>query len=325
MYDEGEMRTIEERIPTLEGRTMFRWPRFLLESVLAIGSSLAVTGLIGFFHLYPTIPNISLVYLLVILVLASTLGRYAAVLASVTAFLAFDYFLVPPFYTFVIARWEEWIALFVFLVTALLTSQLSAVMRQRTDQAQQQVRETSILYELLRYANTHERSEELLRVVAYTTVRVFASWGVRACALLFLDEHETLTTMADASSSNEPLTFSTDERMLASTTMIEGRIKEKRSAPPPDSQDAEHNIHYYATMKPVIIVRFIPLQTESHTFGVLCLRLEHPVPWFVDVSRMEHERARPESRAAFFWTYLEQVTSLIERAFLRSGAVLRNE
>jgi hypothetical protein len=49
------------------------------------------------------------------------------------------------------------------------------------------------------------------------------------------------------------------------------------------------------------------------------------VSWFADVSRMEKERARPESRAAFFWTYLEEVTSLIERAFLRSGAVLGNE
>lgn len=325
MNDGVERHSVEERIPALEGRTMFRWPCFLLESVLAIGGSLAVTGLIGLFHLYPTIPNMSFVYLLVILVLASTLGRYAAVLASVTAFLAFDYFLVPPFYTFVIARWEEWIALFVFLVTALLTSQLSAVMRQRTDQAQQQVRETRILYELLRFANTHERSEELLRMIAYTTVRVFASWGVRACALLFLDEHETLTTMADASSSNEPLTFSSDERMLVTAAMIEGRIKEKRSAPPPDSQDAEHNIHYYTTMKPVTILRFIPLQTERDTFGVLCLRMEHPVPWFADVSHMEKGRARSESRAAFFWTYLEQVTSLIERAFLRSGAVLRSE
>src|SRR6266566_2022510 len=196
------MQTVEERIPTLEGKKMFRWPRFLLESVLAIGGSL--------------------VYLLVILVLASTLGRYAAVLASVTAFLAFDYFLVPPLYTFVIARWEEWIALFVFLVTALLTSQLSAVMRNRTDQAQQQVRETRILYELLRFSNTHERLEELLSVVAYTTVRAFSSWGVRACALLFLDEHETLTTMADTSSSTEPFTLSPDEFILATTTMTEG-------------------------------------------------------------------------------------------------------
>jgi hypothetical protein len=30
--------------------------------------------------------------------------------------------------------------------------------------------------------------------------------------------------------------------------------------------------------------------------------------------------ARPGSRVAFFWTYLEQVTSLIDRALLRSSA-----
>ncbi len=34
-------------------------------------------------------------------------------------YLSFDFFLVPPLYTFVISRWEEWIALFVFLATAL--------------------------------------------------------------------------------------------------------------------------------------------------------------------------------------------------------------
>lgn len=95
------------------------------------------------------IPNISLVYLLLILLLASTFGLYSAVLASITAFLAFDYFLVPPRYTFTIARWEEWIALFVFLVTALLTSQLAEVMRQRIAQARRQERETRILFVLL--------------------------------------------------------------------------------------------------------------------------------------------------------------------------------
>src|SRR5271157_1703851 len=99
MDDEEVAIQAVERIPTLEERKMFRWPRFLLESALAIGGALAVTGLISFFHLYPQIPNISVVYLLLILLLASTLVRYAAVLASVTAFLAFDYFLVPPLYT----------------------------------------------------------------------------------------------------------------------------------------------------------------------------------------------------------------------------------
>ena len=43
-----------------------------------------MTGIIYAFHLYPTIPNTSIVYLLVILVLASTRGRYAAILAAVS-------------------------------------------------------------------------------------------------------------------------------------------------------------------------------------------------------------------------------------------------
>ncbi|HWZ17838.1 MAG TPA: DUF4118 domain-containing protein [Ktedonobacteraceae bacterium] len=318
MQDSIDMRNVE-RIPSLEQRNTFSWPRFLLESVLAIGGALVVTGLISLFHLYPQIPNISLVYLLLILLLASTFGRYAAVLGSVTAFLAFDYFLVPPLYTFTIARWEEWIALFVFLVTALLTSQLTEVMRQRTAQARRQERETRILYELLRYANTHERLEELLNVVAFSTVRVFEPWGVSACAILLPDEQGTLSMMVDTLPSHEPFTLTSDELALVTTTMTQGRTQEKRSAPPPDIRDSEHNIHYYANIGPVTILRLIPLQTDQHVFGVLCLRIQHPVSWFADVEHMEKDRSRPGSRVAFFWTYLEQVTSLIERALLRSS------
>jgi two-component system sensor histidine kinase KdpD len=276
--------------------------------------------LISFFQLYPKIPNISFAYLLLILLLASTLGLYAAVLASVTAFLTFDYFLVPPLYTFTIARWEEWIALFVFLVTALLTSQLTAVMRQRTAQAQRQERETRILYELLRYANTHERFEELVNVIVYATVRVFDPWGVSGCAILLPNERGTLSMLAGTLSSQEQFTLSSDELALASTTIAQGHIQEKRIAPSPDMQDSEHNVRYYASIGPVTILRFIPLQTDQHVFGVLCLRIQHPVSWFADVANMEENRSRPGSRIAFFWTYLEQVTSLIERALLRSSA-----
>ncbi|HXX78639.1 MAG TPA: hypothetical protein VEI53_09120, partial [Ktedonobacteraceae bacterium] len=60
MLDGVEKSTVE-RIPSLDERVTFRWSRFLLESVIAIGGALVVTGLIGFFHLYPKIPNISFV------------------------------------------------------------------------------------------------------------------------------------------------------------------------------------------------------------------------------------------------------------------------
>jgi hypothetical protein len=122
------------------------------------------------------------------------------------------------------------------------------------------------------------------------------------------------------SPSREASALSSDELALAADAMNSGRIQEKRSAPPPEQQDAERNIMYYATLGPVSILRLIPFETDQQALGVLCLRIEHPVARFTSAARLEKERSRPEARAAFFWAYLEQVTSLIERALLRLTA-----
>src|SRR5260370_20671773 len=124
------MSTVEHLSP-IEVSKELPWQQYLLDSVLAIMGSLLVTGIIFMFHLYPRIPNISIVYLLVILGLASTRGSYAAILASLVAFLSFDFFIVPPLYSFVIYHVEEWIALFVFLIDAILTGQLAVALRER--------------------------------------------------------------------------------------------------------------------------------------------------------------------------------------------------
>ena len=85
------MRSIEYRLP-IEAQPTERVLRSLLDSLLAIGGALLLTGGIDVFGLYPRIPNISIVYLLVVLALASTRGRFASILASLVAFLSFDYF-----------------------------------------------------------------------------------------------------------------------------------------------------------------------------------------------------------------------------------------
>src|SRR5437588_5092118 len=100
-------------------RERARWKLYIGDSVLAIVGALLVTGIIYLFKLYPRIPNISVAYLLIVLALASTRGMFAAVVASVVAFLSFDYFLVPPLYTFNIGKIDEWLALFIFLATAI--------------------------------------------------------------------------------------------------------------------------------------------------------------------------------------------------------------
>src|SRR5215471_12451296 len=94
-----------EQIPQLPAPREKHWQHYLIDSLMAVGGVAVVTMVIYAYHLYATIPNISLVYLLLILLLATTRGRFAAVVAAVVAFLAFDFFLVPPLYTFVIYRW----------------------------------------------------------------------------------------------------------------------------------------------------------------------------------------------------------------------------
>ena len=135
------------RIPSPVGRAKPHWRRYVNDSLLALGGGVLVTSLIAAGHLYPRIPTISLVYLLVVVALASTRGLYAASLASLLAVLAFDYFLVPPLYTFVVSKFEDLLTLSVFLATAVITSQLASAQRRSAEEARGRERETRLLYE----------------------------------------------------------------------------------------------------------------------------------------------------------------------------------
>jgi K+-sensing histidine kinase KdpD len=307
-----------EQIPQLPVRAEKSGQQYLIDGLLGAGGALAVTGIIYGYHLYPTIPNISIVYLLVILVLASTRGRFAALVASVVAFLSFDFFLVPPLYTFVISRWEEWIALFVFLATALITSQLAAVARQSVEQARLREREARILYEAGRVINSTNRLDEQLDTIALALVRVFSPWGVRECALLVPDEDGTLSIQADAPIRIEHFTLSHDEVVAAQEVMAQGKMREVSQASPA-SQSAS------AASPQHSILRLIPLKTANQVLGVLCLRIEHGVSWFASAQRMLEQQEQPDDQAIFFWTFLDEAIMSIERARLRARGRANNE
>jgi K+-sensing histidine kinase KdpD len=311
------MNTIEQ-IPQLPVSSPRGWNQYLIDSMLALGIPLVLTAIMSLLHLYPTIPNISIVYLLVIMALARTRGRFAAVVAAVIAFLSFDFFLVPPFYTLYIARWEEWLALGVFLVTALLTSQWTAAMRKSIEDARRREREAQILYEVGRVINIAEGLEDQLDCIALSFVRVFSSWGVRECAILLPDQHGTLSIQADAPIRLEQFTLSPDEMEAAQKVMAQGKIIERRSTPAADQSNADSSSQR-------LILRLIPLKAADKVLGVLCLRIEPSVSWFANEQRPQEELERPSDRSIFFWTFLDQAILVIERAKLRSLALSHNE
>ena len=143
------MPTIEHVLP-VKSHQMVRVLRYLLDSVLACAGSLLVTGVIVVFHLYPAIPNITIIYLPVVLALAVVRGRYAAILSAVVASLSLAYFVVPPLYTLAVLLDEEWIALFIFLIVAIVTGHLAVTLRERTEQANRRESETRQLSEVVR-------------------------------------------------------------------------------------------------------------------------------------------------------------------------------
>ena len=81
------------------------------------------------------IANVSILYLLVVLATALRFGGGPAIVASLMAFLAFDWFFVDPRHTFTVQDPSEWIALLMFLLIATVTGHLTATARRQAEEA----------------------------------------------------------------------------------------------------------------------------------------------------------------------------------------------
>lgn len=112
-------------------------------------------------HINPI--TVALVLLLVVLFTATLWGSRPALLASVCGMLCFNFFFLPPVGTFTIADLENWIALAVFLITAITAGQLSARAKKRAEEAESKGLELERLYAELRDAFERASHAEALR------------------------------------------------------------------------------------------------------------------------------------------------------------------
>ena len=93
-------------------------------------------------------PIIALLYLLPVGLGASLGGLGFGILASFLAFLTFNYFFIPPYYTLFVHQTQDLLVLVVFLVVAVTVSQLLGQAQSGLAAAQARERETTALYEL---------------------------------------------------------------------------------------------------------------------------------------------------------------------------------
>jgi two-component system sensor histidine kinase KdpD len=105
--------------------------------VAASAAALAlVTGAIELLKGHVPVLSLAVLYLLAIIPVAVAWGIVYAVGMAIGSMLAFNFFFLPPLYTLSLQDSRNWFALLVFLVTAVVVSELANRSRRRAEEAE---------------------------------------------------------------------------------------------------------------------------------------------------------------------------------------------
>src|SRR6185295_17997604 len=140
----------------------------------------------------PRVPG--LVFLLAVVLLALKVGRGPVLLAGALSALGWNYFFLPPRFTFMVANVEDTLLFGLYFVVAIVLGQLVARIRTQ-EQAERRREERAVaLYELTRdLAEAASRDEVIWQLIAQVN-RVF-----RAPVAVALSVNDKLTAHPDSS------------------------------------------------------------------------------------------------------------------------------
>ena len=151
-----------------------RASRGLIGLAVAALSVAAITGLNYALIKIAPHESVGVVYLLAVLLVSTYWGLWLGVLTGVLSAAAFNYFHIPPTGEFTIADGENWVALGVLLVAAVVTSALADVARSRAAEAEHRRRESDLAAEMARLMLGGATVEDSLREVANRIATAFA-------------------------------------------------------------------------------------------------------------------------------------------------------
>ena len=127
-------------------------------------------------------PTTAALALLLIVLATATLSRLRfAILVSVVAMLTLNFFFLPPVGTFTIADPQNWIALFVFLIVAVIASNLSAAAQDRTREAIARRNEVTRLFDLTRDVLLTTETAGAIEILARHIARRFELSRIAIC------------------------------------------------------------------------------------------------------------------------------------------------
>lgn len=133
------------------------------------------------------VADLAMIYLLAVLFVAARFSRGPALFASLASVAAFDFFFIPPYFTFAISDVRYVVTFGVMLGTGFLVSHLTLRIRQQAQAAREREQRTAVLYAMTR------------TFAYYSSVAEIAEAAARHVEILFEAETSVLLAEEDGS------------------------------------------------------------------------------------------------------------------------------
>ena len=230
------------------------------------------------------LPNLSMIFLVAVLLPAVTFGIWPAIYASLLSFLAYNFFFIEPLYKFTIAEPYELLALVIFFAVAVTTSALAGRVKIQARNAADRVRATRRLFEFTRRLSGLASVE----AIAEGAVSEFHR-SIGRPAIILLGHENELKVVAAWPPEDE----------LDTASLSAARWAFEHNEPAGNT----------TSTLPLVLWFFIPMTAQQRTLGVVGVSLES-------------QRALDSETRVLFDTLAEQATAAIERAILSQDMIM---
>jgi two-component system sensor histidine kinase KdpD len=167
----------------------FAWRGYAAALVVCAATALLATPLLGVLEL----SNIVMLFLLTVLGVGLCYGRGPAVLAAVLGVALFDFFFVPPRFSFAVSDVQYLVTFAVMLVVALVVGQLTAGLKAQADASMLREHRMHGLYEMSRALSAALIPEQVAEIAQRLLTSEFGSRST----LLVPDDKDRLRTVTE--------------------------------------------------------------------------------------------------------------------------------
>ena len=164
--------------------TVEDWPAYAKAAGICAAATALAMPLTGAIEL----TNIAMIFLLAVVLVAVWLGSGPAVAAAFLAVAAFDFFFVPPRFTFAVHDAQYLMTFAVMLTVALIIGQLTARYKRQADVARQREARARALYGMSRDLSAALMPEQILDAAEHFLAAEFAA----GAALILADPEDRL-------------------------------------------------------------------------------------------------------------------------------------